>query len=88
MTLRFVSLPTVKMADRPHPVSDRPPGWPWRRDDTRKQGWFIDGNSTRFGPLPEHVRFAKVRPELARPAREPAAPRAPIDPWRKKRGEL
>lgn len=59
--------------------------WPWFPDDGRERGWFIDGNSTRFGPLPEKLRFvsptAKQHPQTPRAEQQPRL----IDPWRESR---
>ncbi|GIK48000.1 MAG: hypothetical protein BroJett013_06970 [Alphaproteobacteria bacterium] len=33
-------------------MTSKPPGWPWRLNDERPQGWFELHGTLRFGPLP------------------------------------
>lgn len=70
-------------------MTSKPPGWPWRLNDEREHGWFIDGNSTRYGPLPKRLRYvspnntyAPMTPRVDR-SREAPPPQRLIDPWRR-----
>lgn len=79
--MKPLALPKITLHPKPKPIADKPPGWPWVRADQRPHGWYIDGNATLYGPLPERVRLAKPS--------EPPAPKRPaprlIDPWRERR---
>ena len=54
--MKPLALPKITLHPKPKPIADKPEGWPWRRADQRPHGWYIDGNATLYGPLPERVR--------------------------------
>lgn len=68
--MKPLALPKITLHPKPKPIADQPSGWPWVRADQRPHGWYIDGNATLYGPLPERVRFVRggPAPEIPRKA--------------------